>query len=49
MAKGKKLTAHEEQTGAFFSTGMSSRTIAIKIGRSKTVVNNFLKIERQLW
>lgn len=42
MAKGKKLTDHERgQIEAFSSTGMSSRTIAIKIGRSKTVVNIF--------
>ncbi|GBM29315.1 Transposable element Tc3 transposase [Araneus ventricosus] len=46
MVKGKKLTDHERgQTEAFYSTGMSSRTIAIKIGRSKTVVNNFLKLK----
>ncbi len=46
MAKGKKLTAHERgQIEAFTSTGMSSRTIAIKIGRSKTEVNIFLKLK----
>ncbi|KAF8770157.1 Transposable element Tc3 transposase like protein [Argiope bruennichi] len=46
MAKGKKLTDHERgQIEALASTGMSSRAIAIKIGRSKTVVNNFLKLK----
>ncbi len=50
MAKGKKLTAHERgQIESFTSTGMSSRTIAIKIGRSKIVVNYVFKIERELW
>ncbi|KAF8796149.1 Transposable element Tc3 transposase like protein [Argiope bruennichi] len=44
MAKGKKLTDRERgQIEALSSTGMSSRAIAIKIGRSKTVVNNFFK------
>ncbi|KAF8792895.1 Transposable element Tc3 transposase like protein [Argiope bruennichi] len=46
MAKGKKLTDRERgQIEALSSTGMSSRAIAIKIGRSKTVVNNFLKLK----
>ncbi|KAF8792721.1 hypothetical protein HNY73_004290 [Argiope bruennichi] len=42
MAKGKKLTDRERgQIEALSSTGMSSRAIAIKIGRSTTVVSNF--------
>lgn len=46
MAKGKKFTDHERgQIEAFSSTVMSSRTIAIKIGRSKTVVNYFFKLK----
>jgi IS30 family transposase len=46
MAKCKKLTTHERgKIEAFSSTGMSSHTIAIKIGRSKTVVNNILKLK----
>ncbi|KAF8790652.1 hypothetical protein HNY73_005640 [Argiope bruennichi] len=46
MAMGKKLTDRERgQIEALSSTGMSSRAIAIKIGRSKTVVNNFLKLK----
>jgi hypothetical protein len=46
MAKDKKLTAHERgQIEAFSSMGMCSRTITKKIGRSKTVVNNFLKLK----
>ncbi|KAF8788793.1 Transposable element Tc3 transposase like protein [Argiope bruennichi] len=46
MAKCKKLTDRERgQIEALSSTGMSSRAIAIKIGRSKTVVNNFLKLK----
>lgn len=43
MDKCKKLTnPGRRQIEAFFSTGMNSRTIAIKIGRSKTVVNIIL-------
>ncbi|KFM77088.1 hypothetical protein X975_19559, partial [Stegodyphus mimosarum] len=46
MAKGKKLTDQERgEIEALSSTRMISRAIAIKIGRSKTVVNNFFKIE----
>ncbi|KFM58041.1 Transposable element Tc3 transposase, partial [Stegodyphus mimosarum] len=46
MAKGTKLTDRERgEIEALSSTGMSSRAIAIKIGRSKTVVNNFLKLK----
>ncbi|KAF8783447.1 Transposable element Tc3 transposase like protein [Argiope bruennichi] len=46
MGKGKKLTDRERgQIEALSSTGMSSRAIAIKIGRSKTVVNNFFKLK----
>ncbi|KAF8792891.1 putative 3' like protein [Argiope bruennichi] len=46
MEKGKKLTDRERgQIEALSSTGMSSRAIAIKIGRSKTVVNNFFKLK----
>ncbi len=42
MAKYKKLTVPERgKIEAFSSMEISSRTIAIKIGRSKTVVNNF--------
>ncbi|KAF8791689.1 hypothetical protein HNY73_003382 [Argiope bruennichi] len=46
MAKGKKLTDRKRgQIEALSSTRMSSRAIAIKIGRSKTVVNNILKLK----
>ncbi|KAF8786459.1 Transposable element Tc3 transposase like protein [Argiope bruennichi] len=46
MAKSKKLTDRERgQIEALSSTGMSSRAIAIKIGRSKTAVNNFFKLK----
>ena len=46
MAKGKRLTDRERgMIEAYSSTGMSSRNIAAKIGRSKTAVNNFLKLK----
>ncbi|KAF8763116.1 hypothetical protein HNY73_021331 [Argiope bruennichi] len=46
MAKGEKLTDRERgPIEALSSTEMSSRAIAIKTGRSKTVVNNFLKLK----
>ena len=46
MAKDKKLTGHERgQIEAFSKTTMISCTIVIKIERSKTVVNNCLRLK----
>lgn len=46
MAKVKNWTDHERgQIEVFSSTEMSILTIAIKIGRSKIIVNNILKFK----
>ncbi|XP_035207491.1 peptidase M20 domain-containing protein 2-like [Stegodyphus dumicola] len=46
MAKGKKLTDRGRgEIEALSSTGMTSRAIVIKIGKSKTVVKNFFKLK----
>ena len=49
MTKGKKLSDHKrEYIEAFSKTGMGSCTIEIKIGRSKIVVNYFLKLKETM-
>lgn len=46
MPRAKRLTEFEKgQIVALSSSGLSSRDIAEKIGRSKTVVNNFLSLK----
>ena len=48
-AKSKILTDHERKPiEAFSKTGMNSRTIEIKIKKSKTVINNTLKLKENL-